>query len=631
MGKEDLRQWHFILDREISEQELWSAVKSLPNKKAVGTDGIPNEVYKALTGEVLTYFTQVLNNVLNEGIPEGWGEIITAPIYKKSCKETPSNYRTISLVNTITKIFTSIISNRIGRFSKMGNVLSDNQAAYCRKKGCSDQVFNLYVLICKQLSKPKGKLFALFVDLSQAFDSITQKKLWKRLSKLGLGSKCIARIKYLYDVARTKIRTNTGYTEFISIKSGILQGESCSPNLFNLYLDEIVEILRNSGIKGTKLAITELQILMYADDLVLVAETASELQQQVNVLKEFVESNNLRINLLKTKVIVFPKDHFKKKANIAQAELVKLIYSSQTSNVQIITRLFTTFVNSTLLYCSPIWALDFVDDLEKLQTAFLRRLCNVCNLVPGYILRLETGAINIKKWIFKATLSLMRKSLNQQPATILRCSMEEILKIKSGKYSWINKVATLFLENGLQDEFSKISGEYLNTNFQNIIGKYGQKLIDADVRDMLESQSLTHYRILKRDVNISQIYLANIQWNAVKLLQNLRTGFPYICVKGKSLNLRGMWLYWKGSEKSPNCELCNLDEPEDLFHVMFKCHHYKSPRRRFLPNLEKVTREDFIIQLFSPKVQKEELMNYYYFWCEVQRTRNFFFECIDKN
>ncbi|CAG7832093.1 unnamed protein product [Allacma fusca] len=212
----------FILDNEITADEVKHAIKCLPKSKAVGTDGIPNEAYMNLDPTTLCYLVKALNKALQEEIPEKWGEIITAPIYKKNCKETPKT------TGPITKLITSIISARIGHFCAIGEILSDNQCAYRRGKGCFDQVFNLYALICKLLSVPKGNFFAIFVDLSQAFDSITHCKLWKLwLRRLGLSENCTTRIQDLYKLAKTKVRTNNGFTSFINIKKGVLQGESC--------------------------------------------------------------------------------------------------------------------------------------------------------------------------------------------------------------------------------------------------------------------------------------------------------------------------------------------------------------------------------------------------------------------
>ena len=72
----------------------------------------------------------IINKVFNEGdIPDKWGEIITVPIYKKNDVNLPSNYRPVALLNTITKLFTTILNNRQQEWCKTNKIISENQAA----------------------------------------------------------------------------------------------------------------------------------------------------------------------------------------------------------------------------------------------------------------------------------------------------------------------------------------------------------------------------------------------------------------------------------------------------------------------------------------------------------------------
>jgi hypothetical protein len=109
-------------------------------------------------------------------------------------------------------------------------------------------------------------LFALFVDLSQAFDSINHKKLWKKLEAKGISSKFIMMIMAIYHQAKAKIRTEDGYSKWIEILIGVLQGETISPSLFTIFMDDIVEKLDAESILGIKMATINILILLYADD-----------------------------------------------------------------------------------------------------------------------------------------------------------------------------------------------------------------------------------------------------------------------------------------------------------------------------------------------------------------------------
>jgi len=162
-------------------------------------------------------------------------------------------------------------------------------------------------LIHYQLNKLDGKLYSLFVDLSQAFDSTSHKNLWIKLSVVGVSSHFINVIRNLYKKAKTKIRTTLGFTDLINILKGVLQGESLSPTLFTMYLEEIVKILKESKVDGINLLLIEIIILLYADDIILMATNQLDLQKQINILKEFFDSHLLKVNLTKTKVVIFSK------------------------------------------------------------------------------------------------------------------------------------------------------------------------------------------------------------------------------------------------------------------------------------------------------------------------------------
>ena len=147
----------------------------------------------------------------------------------------------------------------------------------------------------------------LYVDLSQAFDSTSHKNLWIKLSFVGVSSHFINVIKNLYKKAKTKIRTTLGFTGLINILKGVLQGESVSPTLFTMHLEEIVKILKERKVDGINLLLTELIILLYADDITLMATNQLDLQKQIHILKELFDSHLLKLKLTKTKVMIFSK------------------------------------------------------------------------------------------------------------------------------------------------------------------------------------------------------------------------------------------------------------------------------------------------------------------------------------
>jgi len=189
--KEDI-----TLDKDFDFAELNQTIKQLSNKKAPGPDTIPNELFKNLNTEHRLILLDSINELWREQrTPASWSEIMISPIFKKGQKDDPKNYRPISLVNTSLKLLTLLMTNRLNTWCSNNKTISDYQAAYKKGTGCQDHVFVLNSVIQYHLQSKNNRLFALFIDLSAAFDSIDHQKLWHKLVKIGLSSKFISVIQ----------------------------------------------------------------------------------------------------------------------------------------------------------------------------------------------------------------------------------------------------------------------------------------------------------------------------------------------------------------------------------------------------------------------------------------------------
>jgi hypothetical protein len=196
-----------------------------------------------------------------EDIPEHWGNIVMTPIFKKLSKLDPKNYLPISLVNTGMKLFTLMMTSRLNDWCQLNSKISECQSGYKRGVGCEDSIFMLLSTIQLNMSK-KRNVFALFVDLSNAFDSVCHDLLWNKLSSFGLSSKFISLIKQLYRKARAKVRTPLGESDYCDIGRGVLQGESLSAKLFTVFLEDIIEVFTKSYVSPIQVGCALVHLLM---------------------------------------------------------------------------------------------------------------------------------------------------------------------------------------------------------------------------------------------------------------------------------------------------------------------------------------------------------------------------------
>jgi hypothetical protein len=302
---------------KTTKEELQDALKKSKPNKAAGPNGIPAEFFKNLSEVGMHALLNILNEIwLNETFPEDWSTSITVMIFKKGDSKDPANYRPITLLNAIMKIFIQVLTTRLSTWANKNNILPEEQAGFRSKRGCDDQIFNLNTAI--QIgTRNKKNVFALFIDFQRAFPSIPHKKLWSKLHDLGVSPKMIRTFSIIYSKCNTRIRLDENLSSHIAITEGLMQGCVASPLLFTLYIADIVQLLKNSGISGVNFNdLYELQLLLFADDMVLLASSARALQLKINLLKGYFEGLGLKINVAKTKIVIYRRGG-KLPANIA--------------------------------------------------------------------------------------------------------------------------------------------------------------------------------------------------------------------------------------------------------------------------------------------------------------------------
>jgi hypothetical protein len=122
------------------------------------------------------------------------------------------------------------------------------------------------------------------------------------LFKIGVSAKVIRILQGLYEGAFTNIRMQQGVTGKIPITKGVLQGCVASPLLFKLFISDIIDVVNKSGISGVQIGDRyELHVLLFADDMVLVASSPGSLQLKINVLHKYFEDLGLKINIRRQK------------------------------------------------------------------------------------------------------------------------------------------------------------------------------------------------------------------------------------------------------------------------------------------------------------------------------------------
>jgi hypothetical protein len=259
---------------DILKEEVASAIKKLSDEKAPGYDNVTAEELKA-TGDAGIEILYKLCKVIwkTEMFPDDWSKAIITHIYKKKDKLDCGNYRGISLLSHAGKIITTIIQRRI--LKRAEEVISESQAGVRPGRSTVDQLFTLRQIAEKFLEKGR-MLYCCYIDFEKAFDSVWQEGVWRALRFFGFPNKIINLLQALYSKSNSAVRVNGDLTGWFSTTVGVRQGCVISPQLELLEL--VMLYATNDANIGVKIQGQLFSNLRFADDIVLLAETASDLQ-----------------------------------------------------------------------------------------------------------------------------------------------------------------------------------------------------------------------------------------------------------------------------------------------------------------------------------------------------------------
>jgi hypothetical protein len=276
---------------EISRQEVRLAVAKMKCNKAPGPTGVNAELLKCAGEDGINWLTDLCNKIIEEGeIPTDWNKSYMINVYKgKGDALECGSYRGIKLLEHALKVFERVVEARLRQIL----CIDEMQFGFTPGKGTTDAIFILRQLQERYLVK-KRELWMAFVDLEKAFDRVPRDVIWWALRELGVEEHTVAIIQAMYSKARTAVKIGAEESGEFEVKVGVHQGSVLSPLLFIVVLEAISRRFDKQGLPFE---------LLYADDLVIMAQTKEELLERIRMWKRGVETMGLRVNMAKTKVL----------------------------------------------------------------------------------------------------------------------------------------------------------------------------------------------------------------------------------------------------------------------------------------------------------------------------------------
>jgi hypothetical protein len=286
----------------VAVSEVKKVIRNLKNKKTVGWDEIPVDIIKKVVNFIAHPICMIINKCFQEGIfPSQMKYAELKPLFKKGLMENPENYRPISILPTLSKVFEKIAYNQIYSFFDSNKLFANQQFGFRSGLSTISAVSDFINQVSEGLDGSQSTA-AVFCDLSKAFDSVDYDILLTKLRYYKFSAKSLSWIQsYLTDrYQRTIIKKNgkRSVSTWGKIKYGVPQGSILGPLLFLIFVNDLPQNVSSN-------------LIQYADDTTAIvkAKNSNDLKVKLDSslleLSNWFSVNGLKLNSSKTQILKF--------------------------------------------------------------------------------------------------------------------------------------------------------------------------------------------------------------------------------------------------------------------------------------------------------------------------------------
>lgn len=450
------------------EHEVSKLISLLKNDSSPGFDNLKVPLLKAIKTSIVTPLTHIFNLSLSTGVfPDLWKKATVVPIHKNGPKDTPENYRPISLLPIFSKILEKIVNHRLCGYLERFSLLSDRQFGFRRHKSTEDAVRILTDCVSTALDNGQ-KCVGVFLDLARAFDTVSVPILLRKLECFGIrGTPLQWFLSYLTGRSQSVKIADCTSSE-LPTRFGVPQGSVLGPTLFILYMNDIFSVTPPKA-----------DLICYADDTAVLfygdtwTDTLHKAELGMTAIKNWLDNNLLSLNIKKTKHICFhktkasePKFHIEIKIDSASSSLLsphcssisrtecirylgveidqhlsfkhhinclsqrvrKLVFAMRllrnSADIRTLKMVYVALCQSILSYCISVWggaSTTAMLGLERAQRSVLKVMLRKPYQYPTASLLYESQTLSVRQlFIFNIVSKMHRDTLISPTYSVLR-------------------------------------------------------------------------------------------------------------------------------------------------------------------------------------------------------------------
>ena len=286
---------------DFDEHDVMEHLTALKPNKSTGPDGVHPRVLRETASVLCKPLTTIFKASLAQGkVPSIWKMATITAIHKKGSKQSPDNYRPVSLTCIPCKVMESVVRKALMEHMDGNSLLTNEQFGFRERRSTSLQ---LLATVEDWMTAIDAGLYvdACFLDLQKAFDSVPHQRLLRKLESFGIQGNLYAWIASFLIQRYQMVKVNGTTSEPALVKSGVPQGSVLGPVLFILYINDMVEVTKSN-------------LKLYADDAKLYRPIVCDqdrqiLQEDICQLEDWSTSWMLRFHPSKCKVIRLRAPH----------------------------------------------------------------------------------------------------------------------------------------------------------------------------------------------------------------------------------------------------------------------------------------------------------------------------------